>query len=114
MPTIKLGELLIKANVLNDGQLKAALAEQQKWGGRLGDILVRMNLVAEELLVRALGKQLNIQAVNLDSLTTLAPQVKAKIPAATARDICAVPLGLKDEGKTLIVAMAEPQDVEAI
>ena len=40
MANIKLGDLLVKANVLNESQLKSALAEQQKWGGKLGEILV--------------------------------------------------------------------------
>src|SRR6476620_4842779 len=114
MATIKLGELLIRANVLTESQLKSALAEQQKWGGRLGEILVRMNLLTEELLVKALSKQLNIPATNLDAIQGLPPHVKAKIPLATARELCALPLQLKDEGKTLVVAMAEPQNVEHV
>ncbi len=114
MATIKLGELLIKANVLNEGQLKAALAEQQKWGGRLGDILVRMNLLTEDILVRALSKQLAIPAVNLETVQGIPPHVKAKIPASTARDLVALPYQLRDEGKTLVVAMAEPQNIDTL
>jgi hypothetical protein len=49
MAQIKLGELLIKANVLQESQRKAALAEQAKWGGKLGEILVRMSLVSEDI-----------------------------------------------------------------
>ena len=33
MASIRLGDLLVKAKVISDSQLKAALAEQQKWGG---------------------------------------------------------------------------------
>ncbi len=114
MATIKLGELLIKANVLQESQLKAALAEQQKWGGKLGEILVRMSLVTEDLLVRALSKQLNVAAAPLDSIQGIPPHVKVKIPVATARDYQVVPLQLRDEGKTLVVAMVDPQNVEQI
>ena len=109
---IKLGELLIKANVLQETQLKSALAEQQKWGGKLGDILVRMSLVTEELLIRALSKQLNIPAVSLDSIQGVAPHVKAKVPLDKARDLGAIPLQLRDDGKTLVVAMLDPQNVQ--
>jgi hypothetical protein len=111
MPSIKLGELLIKANVLNESQLKAALAEQHKWGGKLGDILVRMSLVTEDVLVRALSKQLGIQAANLESVQGIPPHVRSKVPAAQCKDLMVVPLMLKDEGKTLVVAMAEPQNL---
>jgi hypothetical protein len=111
MAQIKLGELLIKANVLQEGQLKAALAEQAKWGGKLGEILVRMSMVSEDILVRALSKQLNIPAVNLDAVQTVPPHVRAKIPAQTARDFAVLPLQLRDDGKTLVVAVADPLNV---
>jgi len=111
MAQIKLGELLIKANVLQESQLKAALAEQAKWGGKLGEILVRMSLVSEDILVRALSKQLNIPAVNLDAVQMIPPHVRAKIPAQTARDFAVLPLQLRDEGKTLVVAVADPLNV---
>lgn len=111
MATIKLGELLIKANVLQETQLKSALAEQQKWGGKLGEILVRMSLVTEELLIKALSKQLGIPPANLDSIQGIAPHVKVKLPAARARDMGVIPLQLRDEGKTLVVAMVDPQNM---
>ncbi|MFL5350454.1 MAG: hypothetical protein ACJ8AT_37260 [Hyalangium sp.] len=111
MAQIKLGELLIKANVLQESQLKAALAEQSKWGGKLGEILVRMSLVSEDILVRALSKQLNIPAVNLDAVQVLPPHVRSKIPAQTARDFAVLPLQLRDDGKTLVVAVADPLNV---
>lgn len=114
MATIKLGELLIKANVLQETQLKSALAEQQKWGGKLGDILVRMSLVTEELLIKALSKQLNIPAANLDAIQGVAPHVKAKVPPDKARDLGVIPLQLRDDGKTLVVAMVDPQNVQQL
>lgn len=112
MATIKLGELLIKANVLVDSQLKAALQEQQKWGGKLGEILVRMNVITEDILVKALSKQLGIPAANLDAVQGIPPHVKNKVPLNSARDMAVLPLQLKDEGKSLVVAMAEPQNIE--
>jgi hypothetical protein len=114
MATIKLGELLVKANVLQEGQLKAALTEQSKWGGKLGEILVRMSLVTEEMLVKALSKQMAIPAVNLDAIQGVPPHVKVKIPMTTARDLNALPLQLRDDGKTLVVAMAEPQNIKHV
>ncbi|MBJ6764000.1 general secretion pathway protein GspE [Myxococcaceae bacterium JPH2] len=114
MAQIKLGELLIKANVLQESQLKAALAEQAKWGGKLGEILVRMNLVSEDILVRALSKQLGMPAVNLEAVQSVQPHVKAKISTQTARDFSVLPLQLRDEGKTLVVAMSDPLNVRML
>jgi hypothetical protein len=114
MQTIKLGELLVRANLLQESQLRAALAEQQKWGGRLGDILVRMSLLTEDLLVRALSKQMSVPAVNLELLAEIPEYLKAKIPAKLAREIETVPVQLKEDGRTLVVAMAEPQNLEHV
>jgi hypothetical protein len=114
MAQIKLGELLIKANVLQESQLKAALAEQAKWGGKLGEILVRMNLVSEDILVRALSKQLAIPAVNLDAVKEIPPHVLNRIPVQTARDFSVLPLQMRDDGKTLVVAIADPLNVRQL
>jgi hypothetical protein len=104
----------VRANLLQESQLRAALAEQQKWGGRLGDILVRMSLLTEDLLVRALSKQMGIAAVNLETFAEIPDQLKAKIPANVARELDLVPIQLKEDGRTLIVAMSEPQNVEHV
>ncbi|HZA50614.1 MAG TPA: hypothetical protein VE549_07725 [Myxococcaceae bacterium] len=114
MPSIKLGELLVNANVLQESQLRAALAEQQKWGGRLGDIMVRMSLVTEDLLVRALSRQMGVPAINLETIQQITDQVKAKVPLQVARELEMVPIQLKEDGKTLVVAMAEPQNVGVV
>jgi hypothetical protein len=114
MAQIKLGELLIKANVLQESQLKAALAEQAKWGGKLGEILVRMNFVSEDILVRALSKQLAIPAVNLDAVKEIPPHVLNRVPLQTARDFAVLPLQLREDGKTLVVAIADPLNVRQL
>lgn len=114
MAQLKLGELLIKANVLQESQLRAALAEQAKWGGKLGEILVRMEMVSEEILVRALAKQLAIPAVNLDAVKDIPQYVLSRIPLQMARDFSVLPVQLRDEAKTLVVAIADPLNVRQL
>lgn len=114
MPPIKLGELLVKARVLTEAQLKAALAEQQKWGGKLGEILVRMNAMSEDMLVKALSKQTGIVSVNLDAIDSIPAQVKQKVSSQVARDLTALPLQLRDDGRTLVVAMADPTQLNHV
>ncbi len=109
---IRLGDLLVKAKVINESQLKAALAEQQKWGGKLGELLVRMNFLTEDMLVKALSKQMNVPSVNLETIQGIPPHVRAKVPPEVARDLVALPLQLRDDGKTLLVVMAEPQNLK--
>ena len=66
--TIMLGELLLKAGVITEQQLRAALTEQKKWGGKLGSLLVDLNFLDEDTLVKALSKQLNLPRVDFEGL----------------------------------------------
>lgn len=83
-------------------------------GGKLGEILVRMQIVTEEMLVKALSKQLNIPAVNLEQVPGIPPHVRGKVPADVARDLVVLPLQLQDNGKTLVVVMSEPQNLRQL
>src|SRR5438067_1230245 len=106
---IKIGDLLVKAGVITDLQLRAALAEQQQWGGKLGDILVRMEFLTEEILVRALSKQTGIPRSDLTGEGDRASL--SLIPPDVAEEFGLVPIGLKDEGRTLVVAMSDPLNI---
>jgi Type II secretion system (T2SS), protein E, N-terminal domain len=106
---IRIGDLLVKAGVITDLQLKAALAEQSQWGGKLGDILVRMEFITEEVLVRALSKQTGIARADLAGEPDKA--AIAQVSAETAEEFNLIPLAVKDEGRTLVVAMSDPGNV---
>jgi hypothetical protein len=95
--------------VITDLQLKAALAEQSQWGGKLGDILVRMEFITEEVLVRALSKQTGIARADLSGEPDR-PAI-AKVSAETAEEFNMVPLAVQDDGRTLVVAMSDPGNV---
>lgn len=56
----KLGELLIKEGLISQEQLGRAILVQKKEGGRLGEVLIKLDLVKESDLAYVLGKQLNI------------------------------------------------------
>ena len=106
---IRIGDLLVKAGVITDLQLRAALAEQGQWGGKLGDILVRMEFLTEEVLVRALSKQTGIPRADLTGDADRA--ALALIPPDVAEEFGLVPIGLKDEGRTIVVAMSDPLNI---
>jgi hypothetical protein len=106
---IRIGDLLVKAGVITDLQLKAALAEQSQWGGKLGDILVRMEFLTEEVLVRALSKQSGIPRADLSGEPNKG--ALARISPETAEEFNVIPVGVKEEGRTLVVAMSDPGNV---
>jgi hypothetical protein len=106
--------LLVRANLITEAQLKAALSEQQKWGGKLGEILVRMSFCTEDLVVKALSKQLGIPRVELETVQPPPDSVLHKLPVEMSRDLSVLPLQLKDDGKTLVVAASDPTNLATI
>src|SRR3990170_636112 len=107
----RLGEILVQAGVLDETRLRAGLAEQRRWGGPLGRILVDMRLITEDAMVQALSHQLNFPTVNLDQ-RAVAPEVTELVPADLAEQHSVVPFNL--QGKFLDVAMADPTNLGII
>ncbi|MBI5479802.1 MAG: hypothetical protein HY906_13140 [Deltaproteobacteria bacterium] len=107
----KLGEILIQAGVIDEAKLRSALAEQARWGGPLGRILVDMRIITEEALVQALSHQLNFPAVKIDE-KKIPPQALELVPVELCEQHGMIPFSLS--GKFLDVAMADPTNLGII
>ena len=112
-PRIKLGELLVRAGVLDESKLKAALHEQERWGGRLGAALVAMGFVPEELLVKALSKQLAVPMAHLDQID-VPNSILEKLDIDFVKSHAVCPERYLVDRRTLMVAMADPINVTTI
>ncbi len=106
----KLGELLVRENLITPAQLQKALEEQKRTGGRLGANLCKLGFIKEEQLTEFLSKQYGIPAVNLKEFE-IDPDVVKLIPEEVARKHMAIPISRS--GSTLIVAMADPSNIFA-
>lgn len=115
MVRVKLGEILIKAGVVDELQLRSALAYQQKWGGKLGKNLLELGFITEEQLLKALSNQLKLPAVDLKRFKIPSGVLKV-LPYETVKKLSVIPLGIKEEGgkKYLYIAMSDPTDTNAI
>ena len=111
----KLGEILVRAGVVDPAQLRSALGEQRRWGRRLGQTLLSMGVLSERDLVRALASQLGIPVVNLAGKSVEA-EILQLIPVELAEKHRILPLFVKHvEGlATLFLGVEDPTDVEAI
>lgn len=116
MTQIRLGDLLLRAQVVSEAQLNAALAEQKQWGGRLGSILVRMGVLNEDLLAKALARQLNLPRAALGPADPIdVPEsLRSRVDRAVCERLQMVPIGWVAERKTVLVAVADPLNVVAI
>src|SRR5262249_26956674 len=63
-----IGQLLIEAGLIGETDLVRALAFQERYGGRLGSILVRLGALSEERLLPILSKQLNLPVLGENDL----------------------------------------------
>ena len=107
----RLGELLIEATLISEGQLKAALHEQKKWGGRLGRTLVEMGFVTETGMVTVLAAQLQLRTVDLDA-AKLNKRVTDTLRLDLAERYGIFPLGV--DGNTLFIATSDPTNLEQL
>ena len=57
MEKAKIGEYLVKGGSITQGQLEVALARQEKEGGRIGEILIRLGFIHDKVLIDALTLQ---------------------------------------------------------
>mgnify|MGYP001093032552 FL=1 len=108
---MKLGQMLLNSGLITREQLEQALKQQRDDGGRLGYNLVKMRAITEEELNNYLARQHRIESVNLDDVDV--PQdVIDLIPADISRRYEVVPI--QRVGKTLVVAMTDPDNLYAI
>ncbi|MBC8428762.1 MAG: Flp pilus assembly complex ATPase component TadA [FCB group bacterium] len=107
----KLGELLLKSGLVTSEQLEQALEIQKTDGGKLGFHLVQLEAITEQELNDYLTRQLKISSADLDEIK-VEPEVLELIPSDIARRYEVIPVEL--DGKTLIVAMTDPQNLFAI
>src|SRR5215470_6120385 len=108
---VKLGELLLKENMVNPQQLQEALSHQKMNGGKLGKAFVSLGYVKDEEITSLLSRQYGVPSINLDHFE-VDPAIIKVIPAETARKYQILPLSRS--GATLTIAMADPTNVFAM
>ena len=107
----KLGEILVRENLISPQHLREALDYQREHGGRLGFNLVKLGLVSDDMITAVLSRQYGIPSVNLD-LFNIDPSVLSLIPQEVAQKHSVLPLSRV--GATLTLAMVDPTNVFAM
>lgn len=108
---LKIGEILLKAQLISKDQLEKALAEQKQSGGRIGEHLLHLGYVSEEDILDCFSQQFGVPSINLSSFD-IDEAVIRLIPADVARKYQFIPVS--KSGATLTVAMADPTNVFAM
>src|SRR5215208_2027172 len=109
--SVRLGELLTKASLITQDQLKEALRVQKDTGGKLGETLIKLGFVSEEDITECLSQQFGVPSINLAHFEIDASVIKL-IPADVARKYNILPVN--KTGATITIAMADPTNVFAM
>ena len=109
--SVRLGELLTKASLITQDQLKEALRVQKETGGKLGETLIKLGFVAEEDITECLSQQFGVPSINLQHFEIDGSVIKL-ISADVARKYNILPVN--KTGATITIAMADPTNVFAM
>lgn len=111
MATDKLGELLLRENMISLAQLQRAEDDRRSNGDRLAYTLTKLGFVDETELTQFLSKTYGVPSINLEDFD-ISGEVIALVPKEVAtRHLC---LPINRAGGVLIVAMADPSNLTAI
>ena len=107
----RLGELLIRQNLISNQQLQKAQEEQRKTGGRLGYNLTKLGYIKEQDLTSFLSKHYGVPPINLLEIE-ISPEIIQLVPKEVAEKHQIIPVD--KSGANLIVAMADPSNIYAM
>jgi type IV pilus assembly protein PilB len=107
----KIGEMLLKGNLLTADQLRSALETQERTHERIGTILVKAGYIKEEELLAFLGRQFSLPVVDL-SKYEINPEVVRLLPEEMVQKYLALPINRV--GAKMIVAVSDPSSMAIV
>lgn len=107
----KLGEILVRENLINPQQLREALEYQRHSGGRLGSNLVKLGFISDDVITAVLSRQYGVPSINLE-LFQIDDETINLISQEVALKYSVLPIS--KVGATLTMAMADPTNVFAM
>ncbi|MDO5095498.1 MAG: ATPase, T2SS/T4P/T4SS family [Peptostreptococcaceae bacterium] len=107
----RLGDILVNHNMITPEQLEKALAAQKESKKKLGEVLIDLGIIDENIILKTLEAQLKIPYINLNEYI-INPNAVKIISENIARRYNIIPLNVED-GKILL-SMSDPLDVLAV
>jgi type IV pilus assembly protein PilB len=111
MANNRLGELLVREKLISLQQLRQAQEEQNRSGTALGYTLQKLGFLSDTEITNFLSQQYRVPTINLEEY-----EVDADILKLVAREHCEKHkvLPVSRAGSSLVVAMADPTNLNAI
>lgn len=109
----QLGNLFVRGGVLDAQRLATILAYADERGTSFGRAVTELGLAGEAQYVEALSRLCSLPVANLPE-TPPPPAVLAAVDVSTCEEHGVVPLGFADGGRSLVVAVSDPTDVQVV
>jgi len=108
---MRLGELLVQSGLIDSETLASALELQKSQKRRLGQVLVDMGVADQVVIAKTLAKQLKVPYGRLQN-AHISKEITGLISPQLAENHLDIPLKRTEKG--LLVAMADPLDLDAL
>jgi hypothetical protein len=110
---MRLGELLVAANVLTTQQVDEALRAQVMWGARLGTSIVELGYIDLDGVSNALGYQHGLPAALASHFDRADRELQRQLAPNFAERFACIPL-MRVGKRAVAVAVASPLDAKAL
>lgn len=111
---MRLGDLLVKQQLLTEDDLQSALEKQKGSGKKIGEILVEEGYLSDDVIARALQIQLGLHVVQLTGIT-IPEEVRNLVSVDLLKKYEVIPFELDAYNANILhLAMSDPMDMAAI
>ena len=111
---IRIGDVLVAAGAITEEQLQEGLAKQKETGRKLGNALVALGFISNDLLITVLTTQLGIDYIELKG-AKIEEKVIHMVPENMVTKYQAIPIEIDPDNPNILkVAMADPMDIMAM
>lgn len=106
----RLGTIMVDMGYLDEEKLWSVLEEQKRSASELlGKVAVRLGLVKEDQVLKALGEQLGMKVMKLEN-TTIPAELTEMVNETMATAYKVVPVAQNKKDKSVTIALSEPQN----
>lgn len=111
---IRIGDVLVAAGAITEEQLQEGLAKQKETGRKLGNALVDLGFISNDMLITVLTTQLGIDYIELKG-AKIEEKVIHMVPENMVTKYQAIPIEIDSDNPNILkVAMADPMDIMAM
>lgn len=111
---IRIGDALVRDGIITEEQLQKALEMQRGSSRKLGETLIDAGMVTEEKVAEVLSRQLGYGIVDLQNVS-ISQDILNLVPPNVLKKDRVIPIEYAQDNMNILrVAMADPQDLDAM